>query len=76
MIDTKLAGLSKEEAKTAMADLIHNKPDVNTTMESQGTTPRKIVDLVGSLCDLTTGSGDKGTPFVLIQGYFDNYADE
>ena len=76
MIDTKLTGLSKDEAKAAMADLIHNKPTVNTTMESQGTTPRKIVDLVGSLCDLTTGSGDKGTPFVLIQGYFDNYADE
>jgi len=74
--DTELANLSKEDAKTAMANLIHNKPSVNTTMASQGTTPRKFADLVGSLCDLTTGSGDKGTPFVLIQGYFDNYADE
>ena len=72
--DTKLVGLSKDEAKIAMAELINNKPKENTTMESQGTTPRRIVDLVGSLCDLTTGSGDKGTPFVLIQGYFDNYA--
>ena len=72
--DTELANLSKEDAKVAMADLIHHKPAVNTTMASQGTTPRKFADLVGSLCDLTTGSGDKGTPFVLIQGYFDNYA--
>ena len=74
--DTKLANLSQEEAKIAMADLINHKPEVNTTQDSQGTTPRKIVDLVGSLCDLTTGSGDKGTPFVLIQGYFDSYANE
>jgi len=44
-------------------------------MSSQGTTPRKITDILASLCDLTTGSGDKGTPFVLIQGYFDTYAD-
>ena len=45
-------------------------------METQGTTPRRIVDLIGSLCDLTSGSGDKGTPVVFIQGYFDNYASE
>jgi len=44
--------------------------------ESLGTTPRQITDLIGSLCDLTSGSGDKGTPIVLIQGYFDNYASE
>ena len=44
-------------------------------MESQGTTPRKITDLIGSLADLTSGSGDKGTPVVLIQNYFDSYAD-
>ncbi len=44
-------------------------------MASQGTTPRRLKDLIGSLCDLTSGSGDKGTPVVLIQGYFDNYAD-
>ena len=42
-------------------------------MASQGTTPRQITDLIGSLCDLTSGSGDKGTPIILIQGYFDNY---
>jgi F420-0:gamma-glutamyl ligase len=42
-------------------------------MASQGTTPRRLTDLIGSLCDLTSGSGDKGTPFVYIQGYFDNY---
>ena len=45
-------------------------------MASEGTTPRQITDLLGSLSDLTSGSGDKGTPVVLIQGYFDNYADE
>ena len=42
-------------------------------MASQGTTPRQLTDLIGSLCDLTSGSGDKGTPIVLVQGYFDNY---
>ena len=45
-------------------------------METQGTTPRRITDLLGSLCDLTSGSGDKGTPVVFVQGYFDNYATE
>ena len=44
-------------------------------MLAQGTTPRRLTDLIGSLCDLTSGSGDKGTPVVFIQGYFDNYAD-
>ena len=44
------------------------------SMASQGTTPRQLTDLIGSLCDLTSGSGDKGTPIILIQGYFDNYA--
>ena len=46
------------------------------SMLSQGTTPRRLTDLIGSLCDLTSGSGDKGTPVVYIQGYFDNYANE
>ena len=73
--DTELKDLSKEEAEKEVKNLINNKPKTNDTFSSQGTTPRKIVDLIGSLCDLTTGSGDKGTPFVLIQGYFDNYAD-
>ena len=74
--DTELKGLSQEEAQAQARKLIDSKPKVNTTFTSQGTTPRKIVDLLGSLCDLTSGSGDKGTPFILIQGYFDNYADE
>lgn len=73
--DTKLKDMSQEEAQEEMKKLINEKPKTNTTMSSQGTTPRKITDLLASLCDLTTGSGDKGTPFVLIQGYFDTYAD-
>ena len=51
---------------TAFSDLVGN-------MASQGTTPRRLTDLIGSLCDLTSGSGDKGTPIILVQGYFDNY---
>ena len=73
--DTELKGLSKEDAEKEVKNLINNKPKTNDTFSSQGTTPRKIVDLLGSLCDLTSGSGDKGTPFILIQGYFDTYAD-
>ena len=73
--DTKLANLAKGEAEKELENMINNKPKTNTTFDSQGTTPRKFVDLIGSLCDLTSGSGDKGTPFILIQGYFDNYAD-
>ena len=73
--DTKLKDLSQLEAQIQMKQMINNKPKTNGTFTSQGTTPRRIVDLLGSLCDLTSGSGDKGTPFVLIQGYFDNYAD-
>jgi F420-0:gamma-glutamyl ligase len=46
------------------------------TMASEGTTPRRYVDLIGSLCDLTSGSGDKGTPVVFVQGYFDNFSNE
>jgi len=73
--DTKLAGLKRGDAEKELENMIHNKAKTNKTMESQGTTPRKFVDLIGSLCDLTSGSGDKGTPIILIQGYFDNYAD-
>ena len=51
----------------------HKDADLTGKMVSQGTTPRRLTDLVGSLCDLTSGSGDKGTPIVLVQGYFDNY---
>ena len=64
-----LAEAVKEDIKAKEKDLVGN-------MVSEGTTPRQITDLLGSLCDLTSGSGDKGTPVVLIQGYFDNYADE
>ncbi len=64
-----LAVAIKEDIKAKEKDLVGN-------MVSEGTTPRQITDLLGSLCDLTSGSGDKGTPVVLIQGYFDNYADE
>jgi len=62
--------LSEEEMKSKI------KERQNTKQESLGTTPRRITDLVGSLCDLVSGSGDKGTPIVLVQGYFDNYSDE
>lgn len=77
MADNKLANLTGEEAVDAMKALIKEKGDnlVNKE-ESLGTTPRRITDLVGSLCDLTSGSGDKGTPIVLITGYFDTYATE
>ena len=64
-----LANAIKEEIKAKQANLTGN-------MLSQGTTPRRLTDLIGSLCDLTSGSGDKGTPVVFIQGYFDNYANE
>lgn len=61
--------------KKAISDYIMNKDcDLKDSMESQGTTPRRLTDLIGSLCDLTSGSGDKGTPIVYIQGYFDNYS--
>lgn len=75
--DTELANLNAEEAAIAMKKKIQEKKeDIATTDSSLGTTPRRITDLLGSLCDLTSGSGDKGTPFILIQGYFDNYATE
>lgn len=75
--DNKLADLRGEELIDAMKKEIRSK-DNNLVgkMVTQGTTPRRITDLVGSLADLTSGSGDKGTPVVLIQGYFDNYANE
>ena len=75
--DNKLADLRGEDLVDAMKKEIKSK-DNNLVgkMVTQGTTPRRITDLVGSLADLTSGSGDKGTPVVLIQGYFDNYANE
>lgn len=75
--DNDLAGLSGEELARAMKELIKSKDsDLKGNMQSQGTTPRQLTDLLGSLCDLTSGSGDRGTPVILIEGYFDNYATE
>ena len=77
LADNDFAGLSGEELKAAIKTKIQEK-DGNLVgkMASEGTTPRRLTDLIGSLCDLTSGSGDKGTPFVYIQGYFDNYTTE
>jgi len=74
--DNMYANLRGEELANAIKKEIKNKnKDLKGAMASQGTTPRRLTDLIGSLCDLTSGSGDKGTPVVYIQGYFDNYAD-
>lgn len=75
--DNKYADLSGDDLKEAIKDEIKAKDkDLKGKMITQGTTPRRLTDLIGSLCDLTSGSGDKGTPVVFIQGYFDNLADE
>ena len=74
LADNNFADLRGEELKQAISQYINNKgSDLVGSMEAQGTTPRKLTDLIGSLSDLTSGSGDKGTPIVFIQGYFDNY---
>ncbi len=73
LADNDFANLSGKALKEAIEERIRQKGDVSGTMASQGTTPRRLTDLIGSLCDLTSGSGDKGTPIVLVQGYFDNY---
>jgi len=74
LADNNFADLKGEELRTAIEEYIKNKgADLVGSMESQGTTPRRLTDLIGSLCDLTSGSGDKGTPVVFIQGYFNNY---
>ena len=77
LADNDFADLSGEALKEAIKDKIQKK-DANLVgnMASEGTTPRQLTDLIGSLCDLTSGSGDKGTPIVYIQGYFDNYTTE
>ena len=77
LADNDFASLEGEELKEAIKDEIKKK-DSNLVgqMVSEGTTPRRLTDLIGSLCDLTSGSGDKGTPIVYIQGYFDNYTAE
>ncbi len=74
LADNDFADLSGEALKDAISNAIKEKDgDLKGQMVSEGTTPRQLTDLIGSLCDLTSGSGDKGTPIVLIQGYFDNY---
>ena len=76
LADNDFADLKGEELKKAIEAAIRKKDnDLVGNMASQGTTPRRLTDLIGSLCDLTSGSGDKGTPVVLVQGYFDNLAD-
>jgi len=77
LADNEFAGLSGDALKEAIKEKIVEK-DANLVgnMASEGTTPRQLTDLIGSLCDLTSGSGDKGTPIVFIQGYFDNYTTE
>jgi len=73
LADNDFADLSGEALKGAIENAIRAKGDLAGSMASQGTTPRRLTDLIGSLCDLTSGSGDKGTPIILVQGYFDNY---
>ena len=74
LADNNFAHLKGNELKVAISEYIKTKEDnLVGAMEAQGTTPRRLTDLIGSLCDLTSGSGDKGTPIVYIQGYFDNY---
>ena len=75
LADNDFANLSGEELRRAIEEKIRQKDGSSLVgnMAAQGTTPRRLTDLIGSLCDLTSGSGDKGTPVVLIQGYFDNY---
>ena len=77
LADNDYADLKGEDLKKAISAAIEKKDaDLVGNMASEGTTPRRLTDLIGSLCDLTSGSGDKGTPVVLIQGYFDNYTNE
>lgn len=74
LADNNFSHLRGEELKKAISEHIKNKnEDLVGAMEAQGTTPRQLTDLIGSLSDLTSGSGDKGTPMIYIQGYFDNY---
>ena len=74
LADNNFADLKGEELKKAISEYVKNKEsDLVGAMEAQGTTPRRLTDLIGSLSDLTSGSGDKGTPIIFIQGYFDNY---
>lgn len=75
LADNQFSHLKGEDLRNEISKYIENKKsDLKDSMESQGTTPRRLTDLIGSLCDLTSGSGDKGTPIIYIQGYFDNYS--
>ena len=77
IVDNELADIEGEEVRKALIKRIRGKDkNLKGKEETEGTTPRRLVDLVGSLCDLVSGSGDKGTPVVLIRGYFDNYASD
>ena len=78
LADNEFGELSGEELRSAIKAKIRAKTGDSLVghMVSEGTTPRRLTDLIGSLCDLTSGSGDKGTPIVYIQGYFDNYTNE
>ena len=74
LADNDFKDLSGQALKDAISKRIQEKEDnLVGNMASQGTTPRRLTDLIGSLCDLTSGSGDKGTPIILVQGYFDNF---
>ena len=73
LADNDFADLTGEALRAAIEQRIREKGDLAGSRASQGTTPRRLTDLIGSLCDLTSGSGDKGTPIIHIQGYFDNY---
>ncbi len=76
LADNDFADLKGDELKEAISNAIKQKgSNLVGNMASQGTTPRRLTDLIGSLCDLTSGSGDKGTPIILVQGYFDNMTD-
>lgn len=77
LADNDFADLKGDALKDAINEYIkHKKDDLTGDMAAQGTTPRRLTDLIGSLSDLTSGSGDKGTPIVYVQGYFDNYSEE
>ena len=76
LADNDFADLTGDALRAAIEDQIRKKGDLAGSMASQGTTPRRLTDLIGSLCDLTSGSGDKGTPVIYIQGYFDNYTND
>jgi hypothetical protein len=78
LADNDFADLSGEALREAIKNKIQQKDGSSLVgnMAAQGTTPRRLTDLIGSLCDLTSGSGDKGTPIIYIQGYFDNYTND